>query len=123
MAILRKQFNDALTNIEISGRKATRAQEAHTQIRCVLEADPKLKEWGVDTILIGSYSRDTGIYPGKDVDVFAKMTLLDTSALPREVYDEVWRVLRMSTVIPGKVAEPLSKRAASGWTFRTLTTL
>jgi hypothetical protein len=94
MATLRNQFNDALTNIEINGRKAKRAQEAHQEIREVLEADAKLKEWGVDTKLIGSYSRDTGIYPGKDVDVFVKLTLLTTSALPKEVYDEVWRVLR-----------------------------
>ena len=93
MATLRSQFSQALTNIEINGKKAQRASAAQQEIRSVLEADEQLREWGVDTILIGSYSRDTGIYPGKDVDVFVKLTLLDTSAMPREVYDAVWDAL------------------------------
>ena len=93
MATLRSQFNQALTNIEINGKKAERARAAHREIRLVLEADDQLRAWGVDTILIGSYSRDTGIYPGKDVDVFVKLTGLDTSAMPRDVYDAVWDVL------------------------------
>lgn len=89
MAILRSQFNQALTNIEINGAKAARAIAAHEEIRSVLEADAKLREWGVDTKLIGSYSRDTGVYPGKDVDVFVKLTDLDTDAMPKEVYEAV----------------------------------
>lgn len=93
MAILRSQFNQALTNIEISGTKADRAKAAHEEIRSVLEADDQLREWGVDTILIGSYSRDTGVYPGKDVDVFVKLTKLDTEAKPKEVYGAVWDAL------------------------------
>ncbi len=89
MATLRSQFNLALTNIEINGKKADRARAAHEEIRSVLEADKQLLEWGVDTILIGSYSRDTGIYPGKDVDVFVKLTELDTGAMPKDVYGAV----------------------------------
>lgn len=93
MATLRSQFNKALTNIEINGKKADRARAAHQEIRSVLEADTQLHEWGVDTILIGSYSRDTGIYPGKDVDVFVKLTELDTGAMPKDVYGAVWDAL------------------------------
>ena len=93
MATLRNQFNQALTNIEINGKKADRARAAHREIRSVLEADDQLREWGVDTVLIGSYSRDTGIYPGKDVDVFVKLTGLDTKAMPRDVYNAVWDAL------------------------------
>ena len=94
MATLRPQFEDALTNIQINGEKAKRAAEAHTEVRGVLEEDPMLVECGVDTKLIGSYARDTGIYPGKDVDVFVKLTKLDTNASPQEVFDAVWWVLR-----------------------------
>lgn len=93
MAILRSQFNQTLTNIEINGKKAERAQSAHQEIRGLLEADTQLCEWGVDTVLIGSYSRDTGIYPGKDVDVFVRLDELDTNATPKDVYDAVWTVL------------------------------
>ncbi|MFV1991728.1 MAG: nucleotidyltransferase, partial [Acidimicrobiales bacterium] len=49
--------------------------------------------WGIDTVLIGSYARRTGIHPGKDVDVFSKMTSLDTSVSPAGVYEGVSRVL------------------------------
>ena len=94
MATLRSQFDQALTNIEINKDKAQRAIEAHTDIREVLEKDEQLTKWGVDTKLIGSYSRDTGIYPGKDVDVFVKLTQLDTESEPKEVYNAVWDALQ-----------------------------
>ena len=94
MATLRSQFDQALTIIEINEDKAERAIEAHTEIRDVLEKDEKLTEWGVDTKLIGSYSRDTGIYPGKDVDVFVKLTKLDTKSEPKDVYNAVWDALQ-----------------------------
>ena len=67
MANLRNQFDQALTNIEINGQKRKRAIDAHTEIRELLQGDEQLKEWGVEPILIGSYGRDSGIYPGKDV--------------------------------------------------------
>lgn len=93
MATLRTEFGRALTNIEVNGEKAQRASEAQAEIRQLLEADQALRAWGVDTRLIGSYSRDTGIYPGKDVDVFVKLTQLDTGSSPTDVFDAVWSVL------------------------------
>ena len=93
MANLRSQFEQALTNIEINGQKRKRAIDAHTEIRELLQQDQQLKEWGVEPLLIGSYGRDTGIYPGKDVDVFLRFTRLDTKAEPRAVFNAVWRVI------------------------------
>ena len=93
MANLRNQFEQALKNIEVNGQKRKRAIDAHTEIRELLQQDEQLKEWGVEPILIGSYGRDTGIYPGKDVDVFLRFTSLDTRAESRAVYDAVWRVI------------------------------
>ena len=93
METLPSQFNDALTAIEVSGKKRDRVIAAHKEIRELLEADEELGQLGVDTILIGSYARRTGIYPGKDVDVFVKLTKLDTSADPATVFAAVKRVL------------------------------
>ena len=93
MPNLRSQFEQALRNIEVNGEKRKRAIEAHTEIRELLQQDKQLKEWGVEPLLIGSYGRGTGIYPGKDVDVFLRFTGLNTRAEPRAVYDTVWRVI------------------------------
>ena len=93
MATLRSQFDRALTNIQINGDKTDRAVAVQSEVRDVLEADVQLRAWGVDTKLIGSYGRNTGIYPGKDVDVFVKLTELDTNAPPQAVYDAVWDAL------------------------------
>ena len=93
MPNLRNQFEQALTNIEVNGQKRKRAIDAHTEIRELLQQDEQMKEWGVEPLLIGSYGRDTGIYPGKDVDVFLRFTRLDTWAEPRAVFNAVWRVI------------------------------
>jgi hypothetical protein len=91
---LEAQFRGALTKIEVSGAKRERAIKAHEEIRGVLEADPQLQEWGIVTALIGSYARNTGIYPGKDVDVFVKLTKLNTGNVePATVYNRVRDVL------------------------------
>jgi hypothetical protein len=86
--VLAKEFGECLSRIEIDGIKRARAVEAHVEVRTFLETRPQLVKWGIDTVLIGSYARRTGIYPGNDVDVFSKLTALDTSSSPREVFDE-----------------------------------
>lgn len=82
------QFEGALTHLELA-EKRKRVENAHTEIRTHVENDRQLRSWGVDTVLIGSYARHTAIYPGKDVDVFAKLTQLDTSIEPATVFEGV----------------------------------
>ncbi len=93
MPSLGEQFSQALTRIEVNGKKQQRAIEAHTEIQELLARDPQLTSWGINTRLIGSYSRHTAIYPGKDVDVFARLASLDTSSSPQDVYNGVWTPL------------------------------
>ena len=90
---LRHQFGQALTNIEVNGSKRQKAINAHTEIQELLVQDMLLRSWGINTRLIGSYGRQTAIYPGKDVDVFARLENLTTSANPEEIYAGVWAVL------------------------------
>ncbi len=87
------QFKQAIANVTVNGDKRARAIKAHTEIRGLLETDSHLCDLGVDTVLIGSYARRTGIYPGRDVDVFVKLTKLDTSVNPQDVFDAVCQVL------------------------------
>jgi len=89
---LPEQFEGALGRLELREKRA-RVEKAHKEIRELLENDEQLCAWGVDTILIGSYARHTAIYPGKDVDVFTKLTNLDTSANPHTVFEIVCNVL------------------------------
>lgn len=89
---LEGQFDDALARLEL-GEKRKRVESAHTEIRTHLESDVQLRAWGIHTVLIGSYARHTAIYPGKDVDVFAKLTELDTNVNPATVFEAVRDVL------------------------------
>ncbi len=93
METLHTQFSQALTNIEVNGAKRQRAIAAHTEIQELLYSNDCLRDWGISTRLIGSYSRQTGIYPGRDVDVFARLTNLDTTASPEVVYRRVEEVV------------------------------
>jgi hypothetical protein len=72
MAILARQFKDALTTIEPDDDVAN-AIVARDQVVAVLKADQKLKGWGVDPILIGSYKRHVSIKRIKDVDIFCRL--------------------------------------------------
>jgi len=90
MHALVEQFNAALKLINIGDDRRQHAIDAHTEMRKLLEGDEQLCEWGVDTILIGSYARHTGVYPGKDVDVFTKLTQLTSDDVnPVTIYEHV----------------------------------
>ncbi len=86
METLAVEFEQALSRIQVD---AEPAQEAQKEVRAVLEGNAQLVDWGIDTILIGSYRRNTGIHPAKDVDVFAKLLNLNTSTTPSKVFDAV----------------------------------
>jgi hypothetical protein len=93
METLPAQFNQAVSNVTINEEKRTRAIEAHTEVRTLLESDEVLTSWGIDTFLIGSYGRQTARYPGKDVDIFLRLVNLTVDADPADVYRRVADVL------------------------------
>jgi hypothetical protein len=86
---LGKQFADALIRIGIERAAAIKAQE---DVRSKLEGSPKLRSWGITTVLIGSYARKTSIFPCHDVDVFIKLPQCPEQS-PEVVFTEVQRVL------------------------------
>lgn len=96
MAFLTDQFATALSNIEPSNDDTTNAIAAHTAVREALEADETLKEYGIDTVLIGSYKRHVSIRPTKDVDVLSKLPALPDEVEPRVILDILSRVLAAS---------------------------
>jgi hypothetical protein len=99
---LENEFAQAKRNVTIHGEKRERAIAAHTEVRELLEADIRLCEWGIDSVLIGSYARQTALYPGKDVDVFLRFTALTVRNSPEKIYDEVKRVLGTEYGIKGQ---------------------
>lgn len=93
MATLPEQFKKALSNIEPESADVTNAAAAHDAVRKVLKADATLIRWGVDPVLIGSYSREVSIRRVKDVDVFGRLTQPPADLRPGRVLDEFGRVL------------------------------
>lgn len=92
MAVLSKQFKDALAAIE-PGDDATHAADAHEEVRDVLDGDGTLTEWGLDTVLIGSYKRHVSIRRVKDVDVFCQLPGLPDSEDPQDLLERFVDVL------------------------------
>jgi hypothetical protein len=92
--LLTSYFNKACSSVEPPDDDVTNASTAHKEVRKVLEADETLKRWGVDTLLIGSYSRQVSIRRIQDVDVFCQLPDLDTTKTSREVLEHVVGVLR-----------------------------
>ncbi|SDM18339.1 nucleotidyltransferase domain-containing protein [Microbacterium azadirachtae] len=93
METLPRQFEAAVTNVTVSPDKTRLAIAAHTEVRELLESDEILKSWGVDSILIGSYARDTARHPGKDVDVFLRFRKLSIAENPEDIYNRVAEIL------------------------------
>jgi len=90
---LADQFREAQHNINLNGRRRT-AIAAHLEVRAVLKASSELVAHGLNDVLIGSYPRDTAIWPGKDVDVFAKLTGESINTIsPNAAYAMFWNVL------------------------------
>ncbi|MGI8711566.1 MAG: SMODS domain-containing nucleotidyltransferase [Acidimicrobiales bacterium] len=94
MPDLPTQFTKAKSNVEPINDDKDNAAAAHAEVRKVLEADPDLKEWGIDSVLIGSYKRRVSIRRVKDVDVLAKLPTLPTDMIPGDALAHVVKVLR-----------------------------
>jgi hypothetical protein len=92
VAHLKQQFKDALSSIE-PGKDKANAPEAHQLVRQVLEADPKLAEYGVNPVLIGSYKRSVSIKRVKDVDVFVRLPVLPSDVTSQDILDRFFTVL------------------------------
>lgn len=94
MPLLTSYFTTACSNVEPPDDDVTNAADAHKEVRELLEADDALKGWGIDTLLIGSYSRHVSIRRVKDVDVFCQLPDVDTAKTSRQVLDELVRALQ-----------------------------
>lgn len=92
MSILSKQFKDALSKIE-PGDDADHAAAAHAEVRDILAADDDLTEWGLHSVLIGSYRREVSIRRVKDVDVFCELPDLPDGQDPQGLLDKFVTVL------------------------------
>ena len=93
MPQLAEQFEKAKSNIEPPPDDVANASAAHQQVRGALETSPKLTKFGIDTVLIGSYSRHVAIRRINDVDVFSKLPFGGEIANPRALLDLVRDVL------------------------------
>ena len=85
MPQLAEQFEKAKSNINPTSADIKNARDAHMTVRGALEQSDELRELGIDTVLIGSYSRHVAIKRIKDVDVFSKLPYLDGSANPQSL--------------------------------------
>lgn len=87
MAALTGSFDTALGRIEPSDADKNNAPAAHEDVRGILSANDKVKEWGLAPILIGSYKRHVSIRRVKDVDVFCRLLTLPHETPPHEVLE------------------------------------
>lgn len=69
------------------------AIRAHRQVREVLARDPLLSEWGINSILIGSYKRQVSIRRINDVDVLGRLESIPDGISGTKALDEFFRVL------------------------------
>ena len=96
MPQLAEQFAQAKSNVNPTDVDVRHASDAHQEVRHALETSDELKQLGIDTVLIGSYSRHVAIKRIKDVDVFSKLPQLEQSANPRNLLQLFHEVLNES---------------------------
>jgi hypothetical protein len=76
------------------GDRALVAIAAHVEVRSELHNSSELRAHGLDDVLIGSYARRVTIWPGKDVDVFGRLTNETVDSItPDSTYDMFGRAL------------------------------
>src|SRR3954468_15750379 len=93
MASLTDQFETALSRIEPSDEDHNNAPEAHQDVRGVLREDDTLRDWGIDSVLIGSYKRHVSIRRVKDVDVFCRLDTVPHGVHPQDLLDRFYAIL------------------------------
>lgn len=83
---LTQEFGESQRRINL-GERVRVAQAAHLEVTAVLRRSAALRELGLNPTLIGSYARDTSVWPGKDVDVFGKLERQDIKSIaPGDAY-------------------------------------
>lgn len=76
------------------GDRALVAIAAHIEVRSVLRDAAELRAHGLDDVLIGSYARRVSNWPGKDVDVFGRLTAETVHSIqPEAAYEMFGRAL------------------------------
>ncbi|MFI4971084.1 MAG: hypothetical protein ACHP7H_00270 [Hyphomicrobiales bacterium] len=95
---------EARQRVEPTDVDKENAQEAHRLVRSFLETDSTLKEYEVDTTLIGSYARQVSIRRVKDVDALCKlpglMGTVDSSEILSSILDLLDEEFKDARVTP-----------------------
>ena len=111
---LTDQFLEAHSRISLGDRRRI-AIAAHFEVRAVLRANRRLLELGLQDVLIGSYARRVSIWPGKDVDVFGRLTKHTTNTLdPATAYAAFEHALRRYARQGRLTKQPRSLKVAFG---------
>lgn len=77
---LTPEFRESQRRINLGERERV-AKAAHLEVAEALRGDAALNERGLNPVLIGSYARDTSIWPGRDVDVFGRLERCDIGSI------------------------------------------
>lgn len=86
-------FDAAQVAVEPQQVDKDAASRAHLEVREALARDPLLSEWGINSVLIGSYKRQVSIRRIKDVDVFCRLESIPEGVSGTSALDEFFRVL------------------------------
>jgi hypothetical protein len=86
-------FDAAQGAVEPQQADKDAASRAHLEVREVLERDALLSDWGINSVLIGSYKRQVSIRRIKDVDVFCRLETIPDDVSGTTALDEFHRVL------------------------------
>ncbi|MGX5359017.1 SMODS domain-containing nucleotidyltransferase [Kocuria sp. KH4] len=87
-------FEEALGHIEPTKSDKSQAAQAHLDIRDVMNQDQKLREWGINPVLIGSYRRQVAIRRIKDVDVFCRLDTVPENVTGRQALNHFSKVIK-----------------------------
>ena len=109
-----KEFGEAQSLINLGDRTKI-AIAAHVEVRIVLNANGALVDAGIADVLVGSYARSLSIWPGKDVDVFGRLSAHTVDSIkPASAY-ELFAVALASYEAQGRLTrQPRSLKVSFG---------